>query len=688
MTKANDEFVEALGSKDRLRITADNLNLNYLAREVKDYYVYPLTTLTGKPLGKGISVSKEKTTILVTTPDKKNKIRAYLADNDLFSITEFADPTNPGEQMLKNSNGINFVTKSLVKPRFDILYLLTTKEITADNFETLDKYLSRDISVDKNDINLISMKFQPLEDFTSFYKSQVIKILLMNPIEDKIKGMSITTPVGALIGNIKAINPQGHTVSLLANEDTEIFPILVFPFQTKPNLGTVKYWNSKQIIPLQEIFDFLDEKGIAYDQEFSLAEFLALGEPTNQPSIHFDNLNKLSFRINRVGYDWKTSNWGNHTSGHDEQDLAELIEFGIGENSSFLRPVLTTNGWSITQPTQVTDTGESITGAEISSTISNFQALQVTSVDVYPVEIGKASSAFEVICQMLTETFWKNLEFAGATKIEVDKNGQKVETIDDEKIYALQEKYSGQDRFAVTTNLWISWKQQNPQLVNDNLDVVKRIENALAMMSGFIKSNYSINKGDNDDYRILLPWYFELQNKLDNPVGFAQYSDIKVKLKSFYGSFTSKAFVFEDKNISKNKIYELEYNHFVFPELTKSPETAQIPSSMPVDQELANGEFSKYLLKRFTKNEDVKKILKSEYGNGEMTYDPIANPLQNSGSFDLQTSSTIEEIEISSFYGYGNWKIALLTDKDETIELDLNLFSKEENDKTLVNLII
>jgi len=47
------------------------------------------------------------------------------------------------------------------------------------------------------------------------------------------------------------------------------------------------------------------------------------------------------------------------------------------------------------------------------------------------------------------------MEFKGATKIEV-KNGQKIETINDDSIYALQEKYSGQDRYAVTTSVWTS----------------------------------------------------------------------------------------------------------------------------------------------------------------------------------------------------------------------------------------
>jgi len=183
---------------------------------------------------------------------------------------------------------------------------------------------------------------------------------------------------------------------------------------------------------------------------------------------------------------------------------------------------------------------------------------------------------------------------------------------------------------------------------------VKRIENCLAMLSGYIKSNYSINKGDNDDYKVLLPYYFELQNTLDNPITYTRFSDIKVKLKSIYGTFTKDKFKFNGRDISKNEIFELDYNHFVFPELTKMPETAQIPSSMPLDQELANGEFSKYQLKNFSLNDETKKMILSNYGSGEMDYDPVVNPVVNIGDFNLQTPQQINEIEISAFYGYGD----------------------------------
>ncbi|WP_348736950.1 hypothetical protein [Spiroplasma endosymbiont of Ammophila pubescens] len=47
--------------------------------------------------------------------------------------------------------------------------------------------------------------------------------------------------------------------------------------------------------------------------------------------------------------------------------------------------------------------------------------------------------------------------------------------------------------------------------------MINRIENALAMLSNNLKSTYCINKGDNDDYKILLPYYFEITNPLERP---------------------------------------------------------------------------------------------------------------------------------------------------------------------------
>jgi hypothetical protein len=186
--------------------------------------------------------------------------------------------------------------------------------------------------------------------------------------------------------------------------------------------------------------------------------------------------------------------------------------------------------------------------------------------------------------------------------------------------------------------------------------MVNRIENGLAMLSGTMKSNFCINKGDNDDYKILLPYYFEMQNELDNPINYVPYRDIKVKLKSNYGVFTENSFVFNKKDIAKTKVYDLAYNHYAFPEVTSFVETTSIPSSMPLDQELANGEYSKYMMYNFANEQLQKSLYLKRYGMGRIDYDPISISLNNVGTFNINntTPSFIKQLQLSSFFGHGN----------------------------------
>ncbi|MBP1527624.1 MAG: hypothetical protein H9Q66_06890, partial [Spiroplasma ixodetis] len=60
------------------------------------------------------------------------------------------------------------------------------------------------------------------------------------------------------------------------------------------------------------------------------------------------------------------------------------------------------------------------------------------------------------------------------------------------------------------------------------------------MLSSNIYSSMSINKGLNDDYKLLLPYFFELKS---NPIHSTpdkvwEFKDAKVILKSAYFDFT------------------------------------------------------------------------------------------------------------------------------------------------------
>ncbi|AVP49053.1 hypothetical protein [Williamsoniiplasma luminosum] len=293
------------------------------------------------------------------------------------------------------------------------------------------------------------MTFAPIEEFSNLFKAEPIKVVLSEPMTEKIKQINIKTPIGTLIGNIKTIDENGHQPSLLATNATEVFPKLVFPFQTQPKLATVEYWASKQIIPLQEIFSFLDTAGhsfssIPYDQEFSLQDFLKLGSQSevDYPTMKFPSFKKIVFR-----------DWG-------KRDKGKWINAGFAGMPNYIWKKETSENYEIIRTielpyktlyqTSVSPVGDK---QELYERSTSFKDIEIT-----PIGVSGITEAFKAILQIMTENFWKDMEFEGATKVTI-KDGQKIEEVLDEEIFKLSQKYSGQDRYAVTTNVWIAWKR-------------------------------------------------------------------------------------------------------------------------------------------------------------------------------------------------------------------------------------
>ncbi|WP_338985613.1 hypothetical protein [Spiroplasma endosymbiont of Diplazon laetatorius] len=667
-----DDYEESFTSKQKFRKNENIEDLMYSEEEVRKFYIYPLYTLRGKKVTDGLRIAKDKITIMATMPKNVIKINGYLSSNeDDYDLTETYDPVNPTEQLMRVSDIISFRTSEISEVDTSFLYLLTKEAINENNFKSIKQYIGKVITPDIDDSG-IEMSFSSLEEFSSSFRTAPIKIVLSEPVTNKISELHVTSPKGTLIGNIKVVDEDGRFPNLIANEETEIYPKLCFPFQTEPVLSIVDYWSSDQIVQLRDIFAFLDSKGIKYNEEFSLSEFLKLGGETNYPTLNVNHAIKLSFDI--IG-SAETGKWffnqaTNQYFWSPEKNIEKTLKFDYEKDKDFI------------YETSVSPRGNT---HDLKMNIK-----QIEQVNVVPIGVTKNSSAFETLLKMLTESFWKDYEFKGAT-ISNLIDGKFVEEIRDWGIYELMQKYSGQDRYSVTTNLWLSWKKINQDKVNANLAMVKRIENCMAMLSGYIKSNFSINKGDNDDYKILLPYYFELQNPIDNPTEYVEYLDIKVKLKSNYFKFNEADFEPINKSISKNTIYKLEYNHYAFPEMRNTIETASIPSSMPLDQQTANGEYSKYQVKTFSCIEKDIEILKNEYGNGIIDFNPLANSkVVNNGKFIFENDLkiNISEIKLSSFFGAGLWRITLVDQNKNNINLDLELFDKTDSTISFINLIL
>ncbi|WP_339041694.1 hypothetical protein [Spiroplasma endosymbiont of Apeira syringaria] len=128
---------------------------------------------------------------------------------------------------------------------------------------------------------------------------------------------------------------------------------------------------------------------------------------------------------------------------------------------------------------------------------------------------------------MLTYTYSYNRNFDGFDPSHLEQ-----------KISQLRAKFEGQKPEEVISNLFKQWKLDYPNYVN--LPQVQILKKIIIMLSNNIYSSMSINKGLNDDNKILLPYYFELKSNPihRNPDEVWEFKDVKVILKSQYFDFT------------------------------------------------------------------------------------------------------------------------------------------------------
>lgn len=116
-----------------------------------------------------------------------------------------------------------------------------------------------------------------------------------------------------------------------------------------------------------------------------------------------------------------------------------------------------------------------------------------------------------------------------------DEQNPKESTAD---ITNLSNEFENQKPHDVITNLFEQWKLDNPDFVNN--PKVKTFKQVIMMLSNYILSYLSINKGLDDDYKLLLPYYFELKTKPTRKSTHDRWNfeNVYVTLKSEYFDFT------------------------------------------------------------------------------------------------------------------------------------------------------
>ncbi|AHF58240.1 hypothetical protein [Spiroplasma eriocheiris] len=629
---------------------------------------------------------------LIYGPDRKNKLYIYslkrLFDNSEKPSLEFGPNIvqirfiNPDDVIITDAYEINDFQIDLKEipinnPQKQATKYseIDTKVMVFQNPATISTYDIRVVSIDEpvNNNNLdklyiIDQYNQPwsngatitklanltlLKDFKTIDGNAVIvKIQKPLPPDTEITGIKIKAPKAIKWGNIKCWgNVDGeYGYPELAIKDKIPFPLLSMPIETEPKLKILQQWLSHQILPWELAKEFLVEK--------SCLSLINLGKQTEKTTKLFldkTRITKANVRINYSGQYWKGDRWGCQTlNPHNETKNI------IGLNTTSL------------------DHGECRMNSEYTSP-DTYDGVELELKDA-PV----ITSLQQVLLDMLTYTYNYKKNFDGADY----QNGSPQNAI-----AKLKAKFEGQKPENVISNILEHWKLENPNYIN--IKEILILQQIILLLSNYIYSNESINKGLNDDVKLLSPYYFELVSKPEKKDdNYYEFKDCIVILKSEYFDFTDPENIkFKVNNLSTNKIFKLTNNEFSWISISNFLETNDIPSLIPRDITLASGEYGKYFTNLIIPKNKLNEALKL-YGSENNLYNKISwiNKISNLGTneiieFTLQKNITkLNLINISSIDGSGKYDIELKTKNSSIIIKEIDLFTSNNELLSLINI--
>ncbi|WP_342274714.1 hypothetical protein [Spiroplasma endosymbiont of Phycita roborella] len=473
-----------------------------------------------------------------------------------------------------------------------------------------------------------------------------IIIKLQKPLDKdtKVTGLKIKAPRSMIFGNIKVLGEVDNmeVYPKLFVKDKIAFPLLSMPIETQPKVRILQQWFSEQILPWNLAKQFIA-------QEKSVLDLIAIGGGSETRKEIINNARVTNAKL---GYDV--------TKNLKVWPLADEIElkdkkleswFLVGNYNLFI------------------------------STTNKFHDVELEIKDRPPID-----SLQKVLLDMLTYTYSYNRNFDGFDPSHLEQ-----------KISQLRAKFEGQKPEEVISNLFKQWKLDYPNYVN--LPQVQILKKIIIMLSNNIYSSMSINKGLNDDNKILLPYYFELKSNPihRNPDEVWEFKDVKVILKSQYFDFTDiNNIKLKNNDISQNELFKLDDNQFNWLSIINELESNNISSLIPADWTLGNGEYGKYFTRAIIGKIKIENALNLYSSNKSQLFSKLEfykeiSQIDNDNKFELQIENPINNlnrIEISGIFGAGNYDLILITDKQEINLKNINLFDKYNENISYINLEI
>ncbi|WP_353487114.1 hypothetical protein, partial [Spiroplasma phoeniceum] len=182
---------------------------------------------------------------------------------------------------------------------------------------------------------------------------------------------------------------------------------------------------------------------------------------------------------------------------------------------------------------------------------------------------------------------------------------------------------------------------------------------AWSFYPNYFKSVYRWNNESEPNTPFISPktgqitdWNLKNQNNINNN------DEIKVTVKN--------------KDISENPIYQLEANYFNWLSITNELETNNIPSLIPAEIKLSDGEYGKYLTSLIVSSDKIEKYLNyfSQWYSllySKAVWTSMTNYLVEDNIkitfYNHQKLFILNQIEISGIWGYGNYDIVIFIEK-------------------------
>ncbi|WP_342263913.1 hypothetical protein [Spiroplasma endosymbiont of Clivina fossor] len=473
----------------------------------------------------------------------------------------------------------------------------------------------------------------------------IVRIQKQLPEDTKVKAITIKFPRQALFGNIKLIGEvngvEGYPRLFIEN-DKVMLPMLSMPIETEPKVRILQQWMSSQVLAWEKAKLFFNEK--------SALDLITVGGGTESRKKVFIDARVTSMHITR------------NTQKYQSVPVGCLPVDLLKENIILNE--------TITLPGAIGGLKPSCLDATSYNLTKNYDRVELEFKEIFRID-----SLQKVLLDMLDYTYNYRSNFKHA-KYYSDEDKQFLYGQPKNAVAKLkEEKFVGQKPEIVITNLFEDWKFENPKLLkHPSVQIFKQI---IMMLSEYIFSELSINMGLNDDYKLLLPYYFELISVPLDEDGYYKFKDVEVVLKSEYFDFHNNQIKLINNDISQNQLFKLNSNQFNWLPLINNLEPNDIPSLLPKDIKLADGNYGKnfvnFIIDKNNLNlvmkiygSSLKKLLSNfEWMNETNKFDNI-----NSCKFTLEDEiKTFKRLEVSAIFGKGKYSFEIETD-DKLIKIN------------------